>query len=191
LAKYLNETREDKNIPRLTYLPFVMKAIQAGIQITPEINAYCYGDHYTIQKDLNIGIAVDVEGKLLVPVIKNVERKNILELAEELKELVIQARSNTLKPKDVQGGTITISNVGALGLYSGFSIIVPPQTTIVCMGGIRDVPAVVNGTIEIRKKMFVSNSYDHRAVHGGPASRFFCEIRNKLENLNSLLLQLR
>jgi pyruvate/2-oxoglutarate dehydrogenase complex dihydrolipoamide acyltransferase (E2) component len=78
--------------------------------------------------------------------------------------------------------------VGPLGLYSGFSIIVPPQTTIICVGAVREVPAVIEGAIEIRKKMFVTNSYDHRAVHGGPASRFFAEMRDKLESLKSLLL---
>lgn len=190
LSQYLAETKGDKSIPRLTYLPFLMKAIQAGIKITPEINAYSYEDHFVLQKDLNIGIAVDVDGKLLVPVIKNVQKKSILELAEELSSVVQKTRSNTLTPQDVQGGTLTLSNVGALGLYSGFSIIVPPQTSIICMGAVRDVASVENGSIEIRKKMFVTNSYDHRAVHGGPASRFFIEMKNKLENLNSLLLQL-
>ncbi|MCP4403434.1 MAG: 2-oxo acid dehydrogenase subunit E2 [bacterium] len=190
LAQYIADTKNDPSIPRLTYLPFLMKAIQSGIQVTPEINAHCFKDHYVIQKDLHIGIAVDVDDKLLVPVIKQVQDKSILELTEELSELVGKARTNKLAPKDVQGGTLTISNVGVLGLFSGFSIIVPPQTTIVCVGAVRDVPSVVNGTIEIRKKMFVTNSYDHRVVHGGPASRFFTDMKNKLENLNALLLKL-
>ncbi len=190
LAQYIAETKKDPSIPRLTYLPFLMKAIQSGIQVTPEINAHCFKDHYVIQKDLNIGIAVDIDGKLLVPVIKQVQDKSILELAGELSELVEKARTNKLAPKDVQGGTLTISNVGVLGLFSGFSIIVPPQTTIVCVGAVRDVPAVLNGSIEIRKKMFVTNSYDHRVIHGGPAARFFTDMKDKLENLNALLLKL-
>ncbi|MCP4048506.1 MAG: 2-oxo acid dehydrogenase subunit E2, partial [Gammaproteobacteria bacterium] len=142
LAQYIADTKNDPSIPRLTYLPFLMKAIQSGIQVTPEINAHCFKDHYVIQKDLHIGIAVDVDGKLLVPVIKQVQDKSILELTEELSELVGKARTNKLAPKDVQGGTLTISNVGVLGLFSGFSIIVPPQTTIVCVGAVRDVPSV-------------------------------------------------
>jgi 2-oxoglutarate dehydrogenase E2 component (dihydrolipoamide succinyltransferase) len=188
LADYITETQNDTSLPRLTYMPFIMKAIQAGIRITPEINAHCYGDHYVIRRDLNIGIAVDANGKLIVPVVRQVQNKSIADIALELKSLVVRAREDKLEPKDVQDATITISNVGPLGLYSGFSIIVPPQTTIVCVGAVREVPAVIDGSIEIRKKMFVTNSYDHRAVHGGPASRFFAEMRDKLESLKSLLL---
>ena len=188
LSDYITETQNDSSIPRLTYMPFIMKAIQAGTQVTPEINAHCYGDHYVIRHDLNIGIAVDANGKLIVPVVKQVQNKSIADLALELKSIVGRAREDKLEPKDVQDATITISNVGPLGLYSGFSIIVPPQTTIICVGAVREVPAVIDGSIEIRKKMFVTNSYDHRAVHGGPASRFFAEMRDKLESLKSLLL---
>jgi pyruvate/2-oxoglutarate dehydrogenase complex dihydrolipoamide acyltransferase (E2) component len=191
LSDYITETQNDPSTPRLTYIPFLMKAIQAGINVTPEINAHCYGDHYVIRHDLNIGIAVDANGKLIVPVVKQVQNKSIADLALELKSLVGRAREDKLEPKDVQDATITISNVGPLGLYSGFSIIVPPQTTIICVGAVREVPAVIDGSIEIRKKMFVTNSYDHRAVHGGPASRFFAEMRDKLESLKSLLLILR
>lgn len=188
LSDYISETQNDSSIPRLTYMPFIMKAIQAGINVTPEINAHCYGDHYIIRHDLNIGIAVDANGKLIVPVVKQVQNKSIADLALELKSIVGRAREDKLEPQDVQDATITISNVGPLGLYSGFSIIVPPQTTIICVGAVREVPAVIGGSIEIRKKMFVTNSYDHRAVHGGPASRFFAEMRDKLESLKSLLL---
>jgi len=188
LSDYITETQNDASIPRLTYMPFLMKAIQAGTLVTPEINAHCFGDHYVVRHDLNIGIAVDANGKLIVPVVKQVQNKSIADLAAELKSIVGRARKDKLEPQDVQDATITISNVGPLGLYSGFSIIVPPQTTIVCVGAVREVPAVVDGAIEIRKKMFVTNSYDHRAVHGGPASRFFAEMRDKLESLKSLLL---
>jgi 2-oxoglutarate dehydrogenase E2 component (dihydrolipoamide succinyltransferase) len=188
LSDYINETQKDSSIPRLTYMPFLMKAIQAGINVTPEINAHCYGDHYVIRYDINIGIAVDANGKLIVPVVKQVQNKSIADLALELKSMVTRAREDKLEPQDVQDATITISNVGPLGLYSGFSIIVPPQTTIICVGAVREVPAVIDRSIEIRKKMFVTNSYDHRAVHGGPASRFFAEMRDKLESLKSLLL---
>jgi pyruvate/2-oxoglutarate dehydrogenase complex dihydrolipoamide acyltransferase (E2) component len=188
LSDYITETQNDSSIPRLTYMPFLMKAIQAGIMVTPEINAHCYGDHYVVRHDLNIGIAVDANGKLIVPVVKQAQNKSIADIAAELKSLVARAREDKLEPKDVQDATMTISNVGPLGLYSGFSIIVPPQTTIICVGAVREVPAVIDGSIEIRKKMFVTNSYDHRAVHGGPASRFFAEMRDKLESLKSLLL---
>jgi pyruvate/2-oxoglutarate dehydrogenase complex dihydrolipoamide acyltransferase (E2) component len=188
LSQFIAETQNDSSIPRLTYMPFLMKAIQAGINVTPEINAHCFGDHFVIRHDVNIGIAVDANGKLIVPVVRQVQNKSIADLAVELKSLVRRAREDKLEPKDVQDATITISNVGPLGLYSGFSIIVPPQTTIICVGAVREVPAVIDGSIVIRKKMFVTNSYDHRAVHGGPASRFFAEMRDKLENLKSLLL---
>jgi len=145
LSDYISETQNDSSLPRLTYMPFIMKAIQAGINVTPEINAHCYGDHYIIRHDLNIGIAVDANGKLIVPVVKQVQNKSIADLALELKSIVGRAREDKLEPQDVQDGTITISNVGPLGLYSGFSIIVPPQTTIICVGAVREVAAVIGG----------------------------------------------
>jgi pyruvate/2-oxoglutarate dehydrogenase complex dihydrolipoamide acyltransferase (E2) component len=191
LTEFIASTKGTADMPRMTYLPFVMKAIQAGLKVTPEANAYCDEDGYVMKKILNIGVAVDVSGKLLVPVVRDVMGKTILELAEEIQVLIDKARNNRLEPYDVQDGTFTITNVGVFGLHSGWAIILPPQTTIMAMGAVREVPAVVNGSVVIRQKIMLTNSYDHRVVHGGPGGRFLREIKNHLENPQKLLLAMR
>ena len=191
LAGFIRSLKEQGGGPNVTYLPFLMKAIQAGIDIIPEINAYCYEDGFVLQKDLNIGVAVDVDEKLIVPVVKNVRGKSILELAEEIRTLAGNARNNTLKPEDVQDGTITITNLGPYDVYAAMPLILQPQTTIVAMGTVREQPAVVNGSIEIRKKVMVTGVFDHRAVNGAPGARFLKTVKSHLENLNKMILGLR
>jgi len=191
LTDFISSLKDTKNLPRLTYLPFLMKAVQAGIRITPEVNAYCYPDRFIIQKNLNVGVAIDVQGKLIVPVVKHVHEKSIIQISEELKELIEKARNGKMETKDVQDGTITISNMGVTGIDGGFSMILPPQTAIICAFTVREVPVVINGSIAIRKCMGVSISYDHRAVQGAPGARFSKEFQLRLEDVKSLLLTLR
>jgi pyruvate dehydrogenase E2 component (dihydrolipoamide acetyltransferase) len=176
---------------RLTYLPFIMKAIQMGVDVTPEINAYCYEDGFVLQSNLNIGVAVDLGEKLIVPVVKGVREKSILKLAEEIRKLVEKARAEKLEPKDVEGGTITVTNLGPYGTYAVMPIILQPQTTIIGIGAVREVPSVVNGSIEIRKKMIVSGVFDHRVVNGGPGARFLREMKTYLEEPKILILKMR
>jgi pyruvate/2-oxoglutarate dehydrogenase complex dihydrolipoamide acyltransferase (E2) component len=191
LAGLIRSLKEQGDGPNVTYLPFLMKAIQAGIEDIPEVNAYCYEDGFVLQKELNIGVAVDVDEKLIVPVVKNVRDKSILELAEGIKTLAGNARNNTLKPEDVQDGTITITNLGPYDVYAAMPLILQPQTTIIAMGTVREQPAVVNGSIEIRKKVMVTGVFDHRAVNGAPGARFLKTVKSHLENLNKMILGLR
>ncbi|MFZ0451419.1 MAG: 2-oxo acid dehydrogenase subunit E2, partial [Desulfatiglandaceae bacterium] len=169
-----------------------MKSMQAGIDLVPEINAYCYDDGYVLQKDINIGVAVEVGEKLVVPVVKGVREKSILDLAEEIEEVVQKARSEILKPEDVQGGTITITNLGPFDVYAAVPLLLEPQTTIVAMGTVREQPCVaVDGKIEIRKKVMITGVFDHRAVNGAPGARFLCRLKGMLEDLNMMMLGLR
>jgi pyruvate/2-oxoglutarate dehydrogenase complex dihydrolipoamide acyltransferase (E2) component len=191
LAGLIMSLKEKGNGPNVTYLPFLMKAIQAGIENIPEINAYCYEDGFVLQQELNIGVAVDVDEKLIVPVVKKVRDKSILELAEEIRALASKARNNSLRPEDVQDGTITITNLGPYDVYAAMPLILQPQTTIVAMGTVREQPAVVNGSIEIRKKVMVTGVFDHRAVNGAPGARFLKTVKSHLENLNKMVLGLR
>ncbi len=191
LAGLIRSLKERGDGPQVTYLPFLMKAIQAGIDIVPEINAYCYDDGFVLQKDLNIGVAVDVDEKLIVPVVKKVRDKSIFELAEEIKTLARKSRNNGLKPEDVQDGTITITNLGPYDVYAAMPLLLQPQTTIVAMGTVREQPGVVNGSIEIRKKVMVTGVFDHRAVNGAPGARFLKKVKSNLENLNNMILGLR
>jgi pyruvate/2-oxoglutarate dehydrogenase complex dihydrolipoamide acyltransferase (E2) component len=191
LAGLIRSLKEQGDGPHVTYLPFLMKAIQAGIEIIPEINAYCFDDGFVLQKNLNIGVAVDVDEKLIVPVVKKVRDKSILVLAEEIETLARKARNNSLKPEDVQGGTITITNLGPYDVYTAMPLILQPQTTIVAMGTVREQPGVVNGSIEIRKKVMVTGVFDHRAVNGAPGARFLKKVKSHLENLSNMILGLR
>jgi len=190
IESLIESTKGHPDHVRLTYLPFVMKAIQMGIDVTPEVNAYCYEDGFVLQRDLNIGVAVDLGEKLIVPVVKGVREKSIRELAEEIRRLVEKARSEKLEPKDIEGGTITVTNLGSYGTYAAMPIILQPQTTIIGIGALREVPSVVNGSIEIRKKMMVSGVFDHRVVNGGPGARFLGEMKTHLEDPNVLILKM-
>ncbi|MCJ7595439.1 MAG: 2-oxo acid dehydrogenase subunit E2 [Desulfobacterales bacterium] len=191
LAKLISSVKNQGDGIRITYLPFLMKAIQAGIEVTPEVNAYCYDDGFVLQKELNIGVAVEVGEKLVVPVVKKVRDKSILELGEEIRELAQKARSEKLKPEDVQKGTITITNLGPFDVYAAVPLILQPQTSIVAIGTVREVAGVVNGAIQVRKKVMVTGVFDHRAVNGAPGARFLKTIKSHLEDLNSFILGLR
>ena len=191
IARMIASSKAGPDQVRLTYLPFFMKAIQFGIRVAPEINAYCYEDGFVLQKDLNIGVAVDLGEKLIVPVVKGVREKSILELAEEVRNLAKKARAEKLEPKDVEGGTITITNLGPFGAYAAVPLILQPQTTIIGIGAVREEPSVVNGSIEVRKKMMVTGVFDHRVINGASGARFLREIKTHLEDPKGLILRMR
>lgn len=191
LAELIRSVKNRDDGIRMTYLPFLMKAIQAGIEVTPEVNAYCYDDGFVLQKELNIGVAVEVGEKLVVPVVKRVRDKSILALAKEIRELAEKARSERLKPEDVQEGTITITNLGPYDVYAAVPLILQPQTSIVAIGTVREAAGVVNGSIQVRKKVMVTGVFDHRAVNGAPGARFLKTVKNHLEDLSNLVLGLR
>ena len=191
MTRLIAATKGQTDQVRLTYLPFIMKAIQVGVDVTPEVNAYCYEDGFVLQRDLNIGVAVDLGEKLMVPVVKRVREKSILELAEEIRRLAEKARAEKLEPKDVEGGTITVTNLGPYGMYAAMPIILQPQTTIIGIGAVREEPSVLNGSIEIRKKVMISGVFDHRVVNGGPAARFLREMKSHLEDPSVLILKMR
>jgi pyruvate/2-oxoglutarate dehydrogenase complex dihydrolipoamide acyltransferase (E2) component len=191
IAKLIASTKAGPDQVRLTYLPFLMKAVQMGIIVALEINAYCYEDGFILQKELNIGVAVDLGEKLIVPVVKGVREKSILELAEEVRYLAEKARAEKLEPKDVEGGTITITNLGPFGAYAAMPLILQPQTTIIGVGAVREEPSVVNGSIEVRKRMMVTGVFDHRVINGASGARFLREMKRHLEDPKGLVLRMR
>ena len=194
IAGIIASTRGGKGGPdqvRLTYLPFIMKAVQVGMEVAPEINAYCYDDGFILQRELNIGVAVDLGEKLIVPVVKGVRGKSIPELAEEVRNLAEKARAEKLEAKDVEGGTITLTNLGPFGAYAAVPLILQPQTTIIGIGASREVPSVVNGSIEIRKSMMITGVFDHRVINGAAGARFLREMKRYLEDPKALMLKMR
>jgi pyruvate/2-oxoglutarate dehydrogenase complex dihydrolipoamide acyltransferase (E2) component len=141
------------------------------------------------KKDLNIGIAVALDGGLLVPVIRAADALSIAELSGKVADLAERARSKKLNPEEVHGGTFTITNPGNFGGLYGLPIINQPQVAILGIGGIKKRPVVVAGdAIAIRSMMYVSMSYDHRVVDGAVADQFLARVQHTLENFDESLL---
>jgi 2-oxoglutarate dehydrogenase E2 component (dihydrolipoamide succinyltransferase) len=160
-----------------------------AIKDFPMINIQVDGDKIIKKKDINIGIAVALpSGNLIVPVIKNADKYNLLGLAKVVNDLAKRARENKLKPDDLSGGTFTVSNVGTFGNVMGTPIIMQPQVAILAIGAIQKKPAVLEtvygDVIAIRHKMFLSHSYDHRVVDGALGGSFVRRVADYLEKFD-------
>lgn len=178
--------REGENI---TFTPIFIEAVARAIQDFPMINVSVNGTTIIKKKDINIGMATALpSGNLIVPVIKNADRLNIVGLTKAVNELANNARNNKLKPEDIQGGTYTITNVGTFGNVMGTPIINQPQVAILALGAIRKVPAVIETPegdfIGIRQKMYLSHSYDHRVVDGALGGQFVRRVADYLEQFD-------
>jgi pyruvate dehydrogenase E2 component (dihydrolipoamide acetyltransferase) len=175
---------------KLTTLPFLVKALAVALRNHPIINA-SVGDEGTeiIYKEyVNIGIAVDTEKGLLVPVLRDADRKNIPQIARELVEIADSARKGTFKVEDLRGGTFTISNLGAIGGTYSTPIINPPEAAILLIGRSRMLPQWIDGAFQPRLMMPLSISYDHRIVDGATAQRFLNDVKGYLASPGRLLL---
>jgi 2-oxoglutarate dehydrogenase E2 component (dihydrolipoamide succinyltransferase) len=171
---------------KLTYLPFVLKAITNGLRAHPTLNASVTENFEIVYKRaINIGVAVALEGPagggLIVPVIKNAEEKNLLGLARALNDLGERARSKKLKPDEVQGGTFSVTNPGVFGSLMGTPIINQPQVAILGVGAIVKRAVVIDDAIAIRPMVYLSISYDHRLVDGASADKFMLDVKKVLE----------
>ena len=181
---------EKKGI-KLTILPFIIKAVIAGLSEHPYLNATMDDENEEIilKKYYNIGMATDTPEGLMVPVVKNAADKSILQLAQELTQLAEKARNRTIDLADLKGGTFTITNYGALGGIYGTPIINHPEVAILGVGKIKDMPVVREEKIEIRKILHLALSFDHRVVDGGEAARFFNTVIARLEDPDLILLE--
>jgi len=166
---------------KLTFMPFIMKAVIEGIKKFPLINSSVWGDQIVYKKDINIGVAVALDWGLIVPVVRNVDEKSLLGLARSVNDLGERARSKKLKPDEVQGGTFTITNPGVYGGLIGLPIINQPQVAILGVGGIKKRPVVVDDAIAIRQIGMLSLSYDHRVIDGAVADQFLAIVRDVIE----------
>ena len=174
---------------RLTYGPFIMRAVVEALKEYPILNASVKGTQIVYHGDINLGIAVAVnEGKeLIVPVLKNADRLSLMGLAEEANELARKAREKELDFDDIQGGTFTITNVGVFGNLFGTPIINQPQVAILGTGVIEKRPVVVQDetgadTIAIHHMSYFGMSYDHRVVDGAMAAFFLNKVQDVIEN---------
>jgi len=181
---------EKKGI-KLTILPFIVKAVIAGLSEHPYLNASLddENEEIVLKKYFNIGFATDTPEGLMVPVVKNAKDKSILQLAEELTRLAAKARDRTIDLADLKGGTFTISNYGALGGIYATPIINYPEVAILGVGKIKDTPVVRNGKLVVRKILSLSLSFDHRVVDGGEGARFLNTVIARLEDPDLILLE--
>jgi 2-oxoglutarate dehydrogenase E2 component (dihydrolipoamide succinyltransferase) len=190
IAKFREKNRkawEARNGVKLTFLPFIAKAMLHGIRVKPIINSSVVGDGIQFHKNVNIGIAVALDWGLIVPVVKGAENLSFVGLQRAIVDLGERARSKKLVPDDVQGGTITITNPGIYGPQFGLPIILQPQVAILGMGGIFKEPVVVtdedgNDSIAVRHIIRLSVGYDHRIIDGADADQFMVAVRQYLEN---------
>src|SRR5438477_268837 len=171
---------------KLTYLPFIVQAIVAGLRDFPIVNASMDENNVIYHRDYNIGIAVALEWGLIVPVVKNADEKNILGLAKTINDLGERARNKKLSPDDVQGGTFTITNPGVYGGLFGTPIINQPQVAILGVGGVKKRPVVVEtkegDVIAIRSMCILSLTFDHRLIDGAVADQFMARVKETIES---------
>ena len=173
---------------KLTFMPFFVKAVVAGLRAYPTLNASLDGTNIVLHKEINIGIAVALDWGLIVPIVKNADEKNILGIQRSLNDLAERARSKKLKPEEVQEGTFSITNPGVFGGLFGLPVISQPNVGILGLGAIEKRPVVVDDAIAIRSMCYVTLSYDHRVVDGAIAHQFLHKVKDTLENWSEPLL---
>ena len=168
---------------RLTYLPFIVKAVVESLKEHPILNSVWDGDRIVLRRRINVGMAVDREDALIVPVIHDADGLNMLGLARKIDDLVRRAREGQLKPDDISGGTFTVNNPGALGSVVSTPIINHPQAAILSTEAIVKRPVVINDAIAIRSMMNLEVSFDHRILDGGAALRFLGAVKRWLQEI--------
>jgi 2-oxoglutarate dehydrogenase E2 component (dihydrolipoamide succinyltransferase) len=178
---------------KLTYLPFIIKAVVDGLKAHPVLNASVRGNEVIYRKQVNVGIAVALDWGLIVPVIKGADNLSLTGLTRSLNDLATRARSKRLDPREVQDGTFTITNPGVFGSLTGTPIINQPQVGILCVGAIEKRPKVLTGpdgedTIAIRTCAYLSLSFDHRIVDGADADKFMAFVKKSLETFPDAVL---
>ena len=180
----------EKHGVNLTYLPFFVKAVVEALVAHPNVNASYNAEtkEMTYHSSVNISIAVDTPAGLLTPVIHDAQDLSLPEIAKAIVDLADRSRNNKLKPKDLSGGTFTITNIGSEGALSDTPILVPPQAGILGTGAIVKRPVVITedgiDSIAIRQMVFLPLTYDHQVVDGADAGRFLTTIKDRLETAN-------
>lgn len=180
---------EKREGEKITFTPLFIEAIVKAIKDFPMINVSVDGSKILLKKFINIGMATALpSGNLIVPVIKNADRMNLIGLTKSVNDLANRARQNKLQPDEIQNGTFTLTNVGGFGNVMGTPIINQPQVAIMAVGAIRKKPAVIEtpqgDTIGIRHMMFLSMSYDHRVVDGSLGGSFIRKVADYLEQFD-------
>lgn len=169
---------------RMTYTGMMIYLTSRVLRKFPYINASVFGTNIVLREEINIGCAVATpDESLVVPVIRNADKKSFLEIATDLERVVALARSKALKRDDVEDGTFTISNFGTFGSLFGTPIINQPQVAILGMGAVTRLPVLYEGEVQVRDHLFLSFSFDHRVIDGAVGGRFLNTMQETVEDL--------
>ena len=190
ISKLREENRaafEERTGTKLTYMPFIFKAVTDAIRKFPVFNSQVSGDQIIYKRDINLGMAVALDGGLIVPVIKRADDLSISGLARAANDLADRARTKQLKPDEVAAGTFTITNPGVFGGLFGTPIINQPQVAILGVGKIEKRTKVLTSTdgedyVAIRSMAYFALSFDHRIIDGADAEKFLADIKERLES---------
>ncbi len=188
LRKQVNDQAEKTHGNKYSVNDFILKATINATEAVPAINASFAGDHIVKFKHVGLSVAIAVEDGLVTPVIKQAETKSLLAISRAVKDFAVRAKDKKLKPDEFDGGTITVSNLGAWGIDSFDAIVNPPQAAILSVGAAIEKPVVKNGQIVPGLRMNIGVSADHRVVDGAVAAAFLAEVKKLIENPALMLL---
>jgi 2-oxoglutarate dehydrogenase E2 component (dihydrolipoamide succinyltransferase) len=183
------ESFKEQHAVSLGFMSFFTKATVGALKAYPRLNAEIQGNEMLIKHYYDIGIAVGVDEGLVVPVLREADRKSFAEIERDIADLAKRARANTLSLAELQGGTFTITNGGVYGSLLSTPILNAPQVGILGLHKIEQRPVALNGQVVIRPMMYVALSYDHRIVDGGEAVRFLVKVKELVEDPETLLLE--
>jgi len=183
VRKELNSANEAAGLPKLTVNDFILLAVSRAAAAHPDVNAAWDGDGIIRYGGVHLAVAVAVEDGLVTPVVRDAQKLSLKEISAAVKDLAARARTKKLKPEEYQGGTITVSNLGAYGVEQFYAIVNPPQSAILAIGAIVKKPVVTkDGLVAPGDRMTVSLSGDHRVVDGAVGAQFLASLRRLLEN---------
>ena len=188
LRKQVNEQAEKTHGNKYSVNDFVLKAVINAARLVPAINASFSGDHIVKYANVGLSVAIAVEDGLVTPVIRNAQEKSLLDISRSVKDFAARARDNKLKPNEFDGGTITVSNLGAWGIESFDAIVNPPQAAILSVGAAVQKPVVVNGQVVVGLRMNIGLSCDHRVVDGAVGAEFLAHVKKLIEQPALMLL---
>ena len=188
LRQQVNAQSEQTHGNKYSVNDFILKAVISATEAVPAVNASFAGDHIVKFKNVGLSVAIAVEDGLVTPVIKEAESKSLLAISRAVKDFAIRAKDKKLKPSEFDGGTITVSNLGAWGIESFDAIVNPPQAAILSVGAAIEKPVVKNGQIVPGLRMNLGLSCDHRVVDGAVAAQFLSEIKKLIEQPALMLL---
>jgi pyruvate dehydrogenase E2 component (dihydrolipoamide acetyltransferase) len=183
LRAKLNKTAPTK----LSFNDFIIRALAVGMRHYPIMTGQLAGDHIQLAATLDIGLAISTEDGLVAPIVRDCGAKNLQGIADYCKGLIERTRSNKLALDDLQGGCITVSNLGGFGIDSFIPIVVPGQASILGVGAIVDEVVPSDGNLLVRKKMSLTLSVDHKVVNGAEAAQFLDFVKKHLEHPETLL----